>query len=110
VIILSFPHRYLRLTGSPLLSKLFASDIEVDLMAEIMFVLKEASAQQSECEFILDVLESLGKTSRFTLNLSFLSGDQSQTKEGLFSELPKHWPTLPSTERFQALQATYQIA
>ncbi|KAL4151431.1 hypothetical protein PRNP1_008376 [Phytophthora ramorum] len=86
--------RYLQITTPERLAEMFKSDIDSDLMAEIVQVLVASWRQKSSdmnpeeptpATFALSVMEAFAQTARFSLILDFLDDQQTEMVRELFN-------------------------
>lgn len=85
-------YRYLKLTGAKRLSQFYKSELEVDLMLEMVRVLSEGYKEHQEQEFTLDILKTLTETGRFSLNLGFFSFSDRETLQHLLQNVSAEQP------------------
>ncbi|KAF1320414.1 Coiled-coil domain-containing protein, partial [Globisporangium splendens] len=115
--------RYLTLTTPTRLGEIFKSDMDADLMAEIIHILvvtwkhgdnvgdeaKGASTEQGA--FALDIMKALSQTRRFALLLDFLDNNQLEKIQTQFAMLGRQHESETSKDasRFAALKAKFKI-
>lgn len=95
VLLLCF--RYLELTTPQRLGEIFKSDLDADLLAEIIYVLvvtwnhiiEDDEAVKRQEDFAIDTLEALSKTDRLSLILDFLDNNQVEKLQTLFQLLER---------------------
>lgn len=77
---------YLCKVGGQNLGQIFKSEIPMSFFGELMAVLFE-NLQSSDHEPVLDILQNLSNTNRFSLTVEFLSSKEKELVEAVFRKL-----------------------
>ena len=79
-------YMYLLNIGGENLSKIFKTEISFGLLGDIIKAL-ESKISDSDCEDIVDILQGLSQTNRFSLSVQFLSSKEKEICRNLFDKL-----------------------
>ncbi|KAK3083514.1 hypothetical protein FSP39_024487 [Pinctada imbricata] len=77
-------YNYLKSIGGTTLAKIFRTDIS--LFGDILKAL-DSEFMDSDCDVVLDIVENLTKTNRFTLSVQFLNSAEKEARNSLFAKL-----------------------
>ena len=101
-------YRFLLAVGATKLADIFKGEISFGLLGDFLSVL--SSGSESDSPHIVEILDQLSTTNRFSLSVQFLSKSEKEARQKLFTKLiSENADSVDISDKIEKLKVIYEV-